>query len=120
MAVRDRWLHRHRIEIRSALSAKSPLESHELRHRDAATGGARPRLGVESSVRQRRRDEPGDLDIWTDYRRTRRCAAHHSHVRVELFDTQRRTCDAAWSTCDAGDRADHWTNVSAVRLLHDH
>src|SRR5256714_15471524 len=101
MAVRDRWLHCHRIEIRSALSRKSPLESHELRDRDAATGGARPRLRVESSVRQRRRDEPGDLDIWTGYRRTRRCVAHHSHLRDELLDTQHRACRAAWATCDA-------------------
>ena len=51
----------------------------------AAARRARPRVGAESSVRQRPHDEPRDLDLRPDHRRARRRLAHHAHLSSRAF-----------------------------------
>ena len=50
----------------------------------AAARGAGSHLRAQPPVRQRRHDQPGDLDLRTDHRRARRRPPHHAHVRREL------------------------------------
>ena len=82
---------------------------------------AESHVGAEPPVGQRPRDQSRDLDLRAAHRVARARRAHHAHVRRQLPRAEhaaRARCSA--SAGAAGDRADHRTDVSAVRVLHDH